>query len=484
MRSVSCPDFQRRGAEERAGAAAHGGSPRYTGAHMPRTRRRAARGVTCSPCPGPAGPPRPPKRGGARGAGRAGSAQPRGGRRGRAAKRGAGSAGAGRAPAGRGRGVERARPPRIAAERGPGRSAPGPTAAPGSCPARAGPCASPPRGTPAFPARRRPTHEASLPGNLPAAGGARGARGHQPDCTAHRVRARRVQPPGGRPAGAPRAASLPATGGSPPPPPPPCTGRSPERLCSRLRPPRSAFPPTAPGPGPPPLQCLAAGQSHRPALPEREPRRSGPQPGKSRRRVRSAMTDSARSPSLRRINVSELQSVVTNNNNNKLSGCCSVAQTNACREPRGASPRLAAGPPGTSLSAGPAAPRPQPRGGSLLARQPHGAGDRAAPGAGADRTAARPPWGSARRGRGPREPRDGPRHQGPVGAALPRSGAAPPPGPSCGDRGGSALSSLSPRASGSPGAGHDAQGPRPRRGLRWRRAPGAPSPLPGRPGQP
>lgn len=57
MRSVSCLDFQRRGAEEGAGAAAHGGYPRYTGAHMPRRRRRAARGVTCSPAA-----PRPPRR--------------------------------------------------------------------------------------------------------------------------------------------------------------------------------------------------------------------------------------------------------------------------------------------------------------------------------------------------------------------------------------------------------------------------------------
>lgn len=75
----------------------------------------------------------------------------------------------------------------------------------------------------------------------------------------------------------------------------------------------------------------------------------------------------------------------------------------------------------------------------------------------------------------PRAPRDGPRYQRPVGAAPPRSGAAAPPGPSCGDRRGSALSSLSPRASGSPGAEHDAQGPRPRRGLSRRPAPSAPS---------
>lgn len=67
----------------------------------------------------------------------------------------------------------------------------------------------------------------------------------------------------------------------------------------------------------------------------------------------------------------------------------------------------------------------------------------------------------------PRERRDGPRHRSPVGAA-------PPPGPSSGDRRGSAPPSLSPRASGSPGAGHDAQGPRPRSGLRWRRCTGRP----------
>ncbi|XP_071673474.1 uncharacterized protein [Patagioenas fasciata] len=115
MRSVSCLDFQRRGAEEGAGAAAHGGSPRYTGAHMPRTRRRAAR--VPWPRRAPAAPE--PRRRPERGAG--GLRAPRGGRRDRAV---AGKAGLGRVLAGRGRGRERARPPRIAAKRGRGSSAP------------------------------------------------------------------------------------------------------------------------------------------------------------------------------------------------------------------------------------------------------------------------------------------------------------------------------------------------------------------------
>lgn len=65
--------------------------------------------------------------------------------------------------------------------------------------------------------------------------------------------------------------------------------------------------------------------------------------------MRPVLTDVARASSLGRINVSEPQSVVTANNNNKLPGCRSVAQTNDLRAQRGASPRLEATPPRGSV---------------------------------------------------------------------------------------------------------------------------------------
>lgn len=191
--------------------------------------------------------------------------------------------------------------------------------------------------------------------------------------------------------------------------PSPSSGHSPEGLCSpRLspterpgrHPPFGASTPTALAPGPAPQAADGSGSSRGDTCSvqcRRNGSRTGaaPQPGKSARRVRSAMSDAARSPSLERINVSELQSVVTNNNNNKLPCCCSIAQTNDRREPRGAFPRLAAAPPREPArppraAGGDGPPRPMglgpqrvgaslwPRGGTLLARQPRGTGDRSA----------------------------------------------------------------------------------------------------------
>ncbi|XP_074747290.1 uncharacterized protein LOC141953001 [Strix uralensis] len=189
MRSVSCLDFQRWGAEESAGAAAHG------------ARRRPGRAGSAHP-----GADERLKR--ARGA------PPRAGGGGGRQRRGGG-----------GGGGERARPPRIAAERGRGRSAPGPTAAPDPCPARAGRCAEPP-------AEPRPSPPAGGRRRSPAARERRG--GTSPA-------ARRAAPgteTGGRPL-CRRPAELRD---------PPRTGSSPGRVRSGASPP-SARAPRRSGPG-------------------------------------------------------------------------------------------------------------------------------------------------------------------------------------------------------------------------------------------
>ncbi|KAM6047399.1 uncharacterized protein LJ206_018145 [Theristicus caerulescens] len=164
---------------------------------------------------------------------------------------------------------------------------------------------------PRCPAEPRPSPPASGRRRSIAAIGAPGARGHRPGCTAARGRACRGcshrdgdrQVPLGRPR-CRRPAEL-----------PPRTGRSPERLFSpRLRPSprRRRLPVTALCPGPPPLQhpagraVVRGSHAAHPAGPGASAER--PLPGKSRCRVRSAMTDSARSPSLGRINVKDIQS--------------------------------------------------------------------------------------------------------------------------------------------------------------------------------
>lgn len=117
--------------------------------------------------------------------------------------------------------------------------------------------------------------------------------------------------------------------------------------------------------------------------------------------MRPALTDVARAASLGRINVSEPRSVVTANNNNKLPGCLSVAQTNDFCAERGASPRLEATPPrGSGRSPG---SRWGATAGTPVARR--------GPGAGAPRDVRGPHPGAARTvGRersGPRRGEDG-----------------------------------------------------------------------------
>ncbi|XP_053852754.1 translation initiation factor IF-2-like [Vidua macroura] len=209
--------------------------------------------------------------------------------------------------------------PGCSAPRSAPRAAPGPTAALGSCPVRAGLCISLPCGAPAFPARQRPT---PVHRKTPVAG-AFGELGHQAAGTADSCLA---SAPARTPAAAPRAASLPAVHGA-------SHSRALPRLALQARssdqapgggarrpvfPRRRASPPAAdvravPGPG----------RFGSVALAER------PRPGRRRHRRRcTTVTDPARAPPLGRMDVNELLSVVTNNNNNKLSDCCSVMQTN------------------------------------------------------------------------------------------------------------------------------------------------------------
>ncbi|XP_040462557.1 translation initiation factor IF-2-like [Falco naumanni] len=179
---------------------------------MPRTRRRAARGVTCSPaapephalrggpsrgrCPGPAGPPAAPEARRRPGRGAGGLRAPRGGRRERAAQ-GARAAGPGARPtAGRARRSGVGGQTAVAENRG------GPEPRPLCSPPRSRPDGSSwllpcPGWTLCLAARRSPglprppaaDAEASLPGDPPAAGGPQGAWGHRPACTADRGRA-------------------------------------------------------------------------------------------------------------------------------------------------------------------------------------------------------------------------------------------------------------------------------------------------------
>lgn len=254
-----------------------------------------------------------------------------------------------------------------------------------------------PRGTTAFTARRRPTPNRRCPETVPRRGRAV-LRGPGP------ARGAPARPHGGQAqlgAGAavqenraalPRAAATPQKGSA--------ARGSARRSARGATPPFGAPTPTALAPGPAPQAADGSGSSRGDTCSVQRRRngsRSGaaPQPGKSACRVRSAMSDAAPSPSLERINVSELQSVVTNNNNNKLPCCCSIAQTNDRREPRGAFPRLAAAPPRgparpQRAAGGDGPPRPMglgpqrvgaslwPRGGTLLSRQPRGTGDRSA----------------------------------------------------------------------------------------------------------
>nr|XP_027326929.1 translation initiation factor IF-2-like [Anas platyrhynchos] len=243
--------------------------------------------------------------------------------------------------------------------------------------------------------------EPSVPGDRPAAR-AGGAEGTRPCSWSTGPAARRAGTArGGRSRGAavqenraalPRAAATPQKGSA--------ARGSARRSARGATPPFGAPTPTALAPGPAPQAADGSGSSRGDTCSVQRRRngsRSGaaPQPGKSACRVRSAMSDAAPSPSLERINVSELQSVVTNNNNNKLPCCCSIAQTNDRREPRGAFPRLAAAPPRgparpQRAAGGDGPPRPMglgpqrvgaslwPRGGTLLSRQPRGTGDRSA----------------------------------------------------------------------------------------------------------
>ncbi|XP_056207949.1 translation initiation factor IF-2-like [Falco biarmicus] len=306
---------------------------------MPRTRRRAARGVTCSPAApephalrggpsrGRAGALAPP---GPRGPRSAAAPGARGGRAPRTPGWPARTSGAGGA-GGRARGAPHCGPgPEVGgrgAERGRRESRrtgapaallphpdPGPTAAPGSCPARAGLCASLPGGAPAFPARQRPTPKHRCPGTRPrrAALRERGGTG-QP---ARRTGAEPVagastgtretggSPRGGLAAGDPRGASPLGVAGA-------LQKGSAARRSDRApgggaR--RGASPPPALCPGRPPLQLRAGsscGATAPPGLAGPGASAGLPLPGKSCHRVLSAVTNSSRSPSLGRISVSE-----------------------------------------------------------------------------------------------------------------------------------------------------------------------------------
>ncbi|XP_031987085.1 collagen alpha-1(I) chain-like [Corvus moneduloides] len=128
------------------------------------------------------------------------------------------------------------------------------------------------------------------------------------------------RPPGGLAAGCPRSSLCFPQPGTPQ------TGSANLQLRPsprRPRPPPGAS--TSPCLCPRPLSCGAVprpGRVGSVALAER------PRPGRSHRRRRTTVADPARAPPLGRMDVNELLSVVTNNNNNKFLDCCSVMQTN------------------------------------------------------------------------------------------------------------------------------------------------------------
>ncbi|XP_051664055.1 collagen alpha-2(I) chain-like [Manacus candei] len=186
-------------------------------------------------------------------------------------------------------------------------------------------CTSLPCGAPTFPARQ-PNGEASVHGKTLTAGALRERRGTGPLArqtaaeVRHHHRGRRA------PLWRTRCrlpAELPIL---------PRTGRSPDRVCSpqlrrslrRRHPPPGASLSPGPCPRPPSYGAVPLPGPARSVAPAERFR-----PRRSRRRPRMEATDPTDSPRLGRMDVNELRSVVTNNNNNKLSGCCSVAQTNA-----------------------------------------------------------------------------------------------------------------------------------------------------------